>query len=136
MPLTYRQSKSMKELCGTMVCKDDEAHYALYMIDLPPRNLHSGIRAQWPNLKSSPQVWDDPQATSEFGRGILHPQLVKELYALLSEVLMAKAAKQIMLKAHDNLLKAVKEIEVLKTELPTKSIEGYKVPIRFRWGMR
>ncbi|RZR70937.1 hypothetical protein BHM03_00002438, partial [Ensete ventricosum] len=101
------------------------------MIDLPPRNLHSGIRAQWPNLKSSPQVWDDPQATSEFGRGVLHPQLVKELYALSSEVLMVKAAKQIMLagrrKAHDDLLKAVKEIGVLKTKLPTKLIKDYKV---------
>ncbi|RWW62274.1 hypothetical protein BHE74_00030606 [Ensete ventricosum] len=70
MPLTYCQSKSMKELCGTM---------------------------------SSPQVWDDPLAASEFGRRVLHPQLVKELYALSSEVLMAKAAKQIMLVRYPDL---------------------------------
>ncbi|RWW42526.1 hypothetical protein BHE74_00051916 [Ensete ventricosum] len=72
-PPTYCRLKSMKELCGTMVHKDDKGYYALQMTNLPPRDPNSGMWARWPNLKSSAQVWDDPWAASEFGRGVLHP---------------------------------------------------------------
>ncbi|RZR96459.1 hypothetical protein BHM03_00025483 [Ensete ventricosum] len=38
---TFRCPKSMKELCGTSVRKDDEGYYALHMIDLSPWDLDS-----------------------------------------------------------------------------------------------
>ncbi|RWV90950.1 hypothetical protein GW17_00046803 [Ensete ventricosum] len=38
---TFRCPKSMKELCGTSVQKDDEGYYALHMIDLSPWDLDS-----------------------------------------------------------------------------------------------
>ncbi|RZS23286.1 hypothetical protein BHM03_00056192 [Ensete ventricosum] len=97
MTPVYRRPKSMKELCRTTVRKNDEGYYALQMIDLPQRDPDFEMWARWPNLKSLTQVWDDTRAASEFGRGILHPQLVKEQYALPSEVPMAQAAKQIVL---------------------------------------
>ncbi|RWW51615.1 hypothetical protein BHE74_00042075 [Ensete ventricosum] len=98
MTPVYRRPKSMKELYKTTVHKNDEGYYALQMIDLPQRDPDFEMWARWPNLKSLTQVWDDTRAASEFGRGILHPQLVKEQYALPSEVPMAQAAKQIVLR--------------------------------------
>ncbi|RWV94018.1 hypothetical protein BHE74_00021987 [Ensete ventricosum] len=56
----YCCPKSMKELCGTMMRKDDEGYYALKMTDLPPRDPDSEIWARWEALKNSARVWDDP----------------------------------------------------------------------------
>ncbi|RWW87272.1 hypothetical protein BHE74_00003908 [Ensete ventricosum] len=39
----YRRPKSMKELCGTTICKDDKGYYALHMTDLPPRDSGSAM---------------------------------------------------------------------------------------------
>ncbi|RRT38855.1 hypothetical protein B296_00053894 [Ensete ventricosum] len=107
--------KSMNDLHGTRVHKDDEGYY--------------------------------------FGRGVLHPYLAKDLYILPSKILMAQAAKQIVLadkelneaqaaladsqhqlkeqnanrrKVDDDLLKMMKENETLKTKLSSKCIVGYK----------
>ncbi|RWV94478.1 hypothetical protein GW17_00042979 [Ensete ventricosum] len=74
-PRIYRRPKSMKDLCGTTVRKDDEGYYILQITDLHPR---------------------DP----DFELGVLHPQLAKELYVLPSEVLIAQATKQIVLGHH------------------------------------
>ncbi|RRT83555.1 hypothetical protein B296_00004249 [Ensete ventricosum] len=41
VPPAYYQSKSMKELCGTTVHKNDEGYHALTMTDLPPRDPDS-----------------------------------------------------------------------------------------------
>ncbi|RWW70076.1 hypothetical protein BHE74_00022282 [Ensete ventricosum] len=41
-----------------------------------------------------------PIETSEFGWGVLHPTLAKDLYTLPSEILMAQATKQIALGHH------------------------------------
>ncbi|RRT40375.1 hypothetical protein GW17_00032208 [Ensete ventricosum] len=55
-PPAFHHPKSMKELCGKMVCKNDEGYYALHMINLPPRDLDSEIRARWEALKNSTEV--------------------------------------------------------------------------------
>ncbi|RZR77214.1 hypothetical protein BHM03_00002225 [Ensete ventricosum] len=125
---TYRRPKSMKDLYGTRVRKDDEGYY--------------------------------------FGRGVLHPNLAKELYTLPFEVLMAEATEQIVLqleqaeelneaqaalednqrqlkkqkanrrKVDDDLPKIMKENETLKTELSSKCITDYKQSVGFGWGLR
>ncbi|RZR95822.1 hypothetical protein BHM03_00024712 [Ensete ventricosum] len=94
------RKRPMKDLCGTRVCKDNEGYYVLQIINSAPKDPDASMRARWPNLTYSTKVWDNSQATSEFGRGVLHPTLAKELYTLPSEVLMAKAAKQIALISH------------------------------------
>ncbi|RWV96056.1 hypothetical protein BHE74_00012542 [Ensete ventricosum] len=50
-------------------------------------------RRQWGALKSSSCIWQDGVAVAKFERGVLHPQLAKELYAFPSEVLIDRAAK-------------------------------------------
>ncbi|RZR94468.1 hypothetical protein BHM03_00023157 [Ensete ventricosum] len=128
---SYRRPRSMKDLCGTRICKDDEGYYVLQMADWAPRDPGAAIQARWSNLSYLEKVWVDSQAASEFGREVLQPTLAKDLYTLPSEILMAQEAKQIMLMAlldrvHDagrlvtimgnqaSLLEA--EIDKLKTE--------------------
>ncbi|RRT80383.1 hypothetical protein B296_00009415 [Ensete ventricosum] len=90
----------MKDLCGTRVCPDDEGYYVLQMSDWALKDPNAAMQARWLNLSYTTKVWDDSQAASEFGRGVLHPMLVKDLYTLPSEILMAQAAKQIALGHH------------------------------------
>ncbi|RZS23539.1 hypothetical protein BHM03_00056490 [Ensete ventricosum] len=56
-------------------------------------------KARWRGLKNSTKIWNDSSAAEEFERGLLHPQLARELYALLSEVLLAQAAREMVLMA-------------------------------------
>ncbi|RRT37981.1 hypothetical protein B296_00057084 [Ensete ventricosum] len=58
------------------------------------------MQARWPNLSYQTRVWDDSEAASEFDRGVLHLTLSKDLYTLPPEVLIAQAAKQIVLVRH------------------------------------
>ncbi|RRT50746.1 hypothetical protein B296_00013492, partial [Ensete ventricosum] len=55
------------------------------------------MKAKWRGLKNSTKVWNDSSAVEEFERGVLHPQLTRELYTLPSEVLLARAAKEMVL---------------------------------------
>ncbi|RWW77680.1 hypothetical protein BHE74_00014134 [Ensete ventricosum] len=72
---------------------------------------------------------------SEFGQGVLHPTLTKDLYTLPPEILMAQAAKQITL-ADDELLRLMRENKTLKIELPSKSVADYKQSVGFGWGLQ
>ncbi|RZS28286.1 hypothetical protein BHM03_00061841 [Ensete ventricosum] len=90
----------MKDLCGMRVRKDDEGYYVLQMADWAPRDSSATMLARWSNLSYLAKVWDDPEAASEFDRGVLHPTLAKDLYTLPSEILMAQVAKQITLGHH------------------------------------
>ncbi|RRT67638.1 hypothetical protein B296_00010054 [Ensete ventricosum] len=63
------------------------------MTDLSPRDPDSEIQARWGALKNSSRIWQDGAAKSEFRRGVLHPQLAKELYASPFEVLIDQVAK-------------------------------------------
>ncbi|RRT75254.1 hypothetical protein B296_00031456 [Ensete ventricosum] len=73
--LVFVCPRSMKDMCGMKVRKDDVGYYALHMSDLAQQDLDKEMRA----------------------RGLLHPQLARELYTLLSEVLLARAAKEMIL---------------------------------------
>ncbi|RRT32794.1 hypothetical protein B296_00053227 [Ensete ventricosum] len=55
------------------------------------------MKARWRGLKNSTKVWNDSSATEEFERGLLHSQLARELYTLPSEVLLARATKEMVL---------------------------------------
>ncbi|RRT82466.1 hypothetical protein B296_00015778 [Ensete ventricosum] len=69
----FRRSKSMKDLCGTSVQKDDEGYYALYMSDLALQDPDDEMQMRWESLKNSTKVWDDLRPATEFKRGLLHP---------------------------------------------------------------
>ncbi|RWW84129.1 hypothetical protein BHE74_00007266 [Ensete ventricosum] len=122
---------------------------------------NAAMRAQWLNLTYSMKIWDNSQATSEFGRGVLHANLAKELYTLpfelgeatqwveradmeLNEVQADLADSQHQLKeqkasrwkSDDDLLKMMKENEAIKIELPSKYIMDYKQSVEFGWGLR
>ncbi|RRT70698.1 hypothetical protein B296_00001749 [Ensete ventricosum] len=96
MPVFHRP-RSMKDLCQTKVRKDDAGYYALYISDLAHQDPDKEMQARWEKLKNSTKIWNDLSIAEEFERGLLHPQLVQELYTLLSEVLLARAAKEMVL---------------------------------------
>ncbi|RWW72471.1 hypothetical protein BHE74_00019723 [Ensete ventricosum] len=81
---TFRRPKSMKDLCGMWVRKDDEGYYVLQMADWAPSDPSATMQARWPDLSYQVKVWDDPEAASEFGLGVLNPTLAKDLYTLPS----------------------------------------------------
>ncbi|RWW56716.1 hypothetical protein BHE74_00036549 [Ensete ventricosum] len=73
----HHHSRSMKDLFKTKVHKDDAGYYTLHMSDLGHQ--------------------DPDKEMKEFERGLLHPQLARELYMLPSEVLLARVAKEMVL---------------------------------------
>ncbi|RRT31975.1 hypothetical protein B296_00049409 [Ensete ventricosum] len=64
------------------------------MSDLGHQDPEKEMKARWKGLKNSTKVWNNSSAAEEFERGLLHPQLARELYTLPSEVLMARAARR------------------------------------------
>ncbi|RWW45542.1 hypothetical protein BHE74_00048611, partial [Ensete ventricosum] len=84
--LVFHHPRSMKDLFKTKVQKDNAGYYALYMSDLAHQDPDKAMQARWGKLKNSTKVWSDPSAVEEFERGLLHPQLMRELYTLPSEM--------------------------------------------------
>ncbi|RWW35405.1 hypothetical protein BHE74_00059668 [Ensete ventricosum] len=93
----HHRPRSMKDLFKTKVHKDDTGHYTLQMSDLGHQDPDKEMKARWRGLKNSTKVWNDSSATEEFERGLLHPQLARELYTLPMEILLAQATKEMVL---------------------------------------
>ncbi|RRT32154.1 hypothetical protein B296_00054433 [Ensete ventricosum] len=70
------------------------------MSDLRHQDPEKEMKVRWKGLKNSTKVWNNSSAAEEFERGLLHPQSARELYMLPSEVLMARAAKEMVLSQH------------------------------------
>ncbi|RRT51316.1 hypothetical protein B296_00021270 [Ensete ventricosum] len=88
--------RSMKDLFKTKVHKDDAGYYTLHISDLGHQDPDKEMKARWRGLKNSTKIWNDSSAAEEFERGLLHPQLAWELYTLPSEVLLARATKEMV----------------------------------------
>ncbi|RWW61232.1 hypothetical protein BHE74_00031713 [Ensete ventricosum] len=94
----HHRPRSMKDLFKTKVHKDDAGYYTLHMSDLGHQDPDKEMKARWRGLKNSTKIWNDSSAAEEFERGLLHLQLARELYTLPSEVLLARAAKEMVLR--------------------------------------
>ncbi|RWV87926.1 hypothetical protein GW17_00050031 [Ensete ventricosum] len=81
----HERPRSMKDLFKTKVHKGDQGYYALLMSDLGHQDPEKELKARWTGLKNLTKVWNNSSAAEEFGRGLLHPQLARELYTLPSE---------------------------------------------------
>ncbi|RRT31360.1 hypothetical protein B296_00048034 [Ensete ventricosum] len=69
------------------------------MSDLGHQDPKKELKVRWKGLKNSTKVWNNSSVAEEYERGLFHPQLARELYTLPSEVLMARAAKEMVLMA-------------------------------------
>ncbi|RWV84534.1 hypothetical protein GW17_00053747 [Ensete ventricosum] len=92
--------RSMKHLFKTKVHKDDAGYYTLHMFDLGHQDPDKEMKA----------------------RGLLHPQLARELYTLPSEVLLARATKEMVMSA--------------RAELPKKAVDSYNESAGFKEGLK
>ncbi|RWW06122.1 hypothetical protein GW17_00030573 [Ensete ventricosum] len=134
------------------------------MSDLGHQDPEKEMKARWKGLKNSTKVWNTSSAAEEFERGLLHPQLARELYTLPSEVLMARAVKEMVLvsfpshalavaKAEERASELQEELEKTKrergeellrrealesarAELPKQSIVHYKESLGFKEGLK
>ncbi|RRT36062.1 hypothetical protein B296_00045094 [Ensete ventricosum] len=122
---THERSRSMKDLFKTNVHKGDAGYYALLMSDSGHQDPEKELKVRWKGLKNSMKVWNNSSAAEEFERGLLHPQLARELYTLPLKVLMARAAKEMVLQLQEELdplksrggAEAVAEVEERAPEL-------------------
>ncbi|RRT36885.1 hypothetical protein B296_00039960 [Ensete ventricosum] len=106
----FHRPRSMKDLFKMKVHKDDAGYYALHMFDLAHQDPDKEMQSRW---------W-----------GLLHPLLMRELYTLPSEVLLARATKEMVLQEIDALKsrggpKAVAAVEECASELE-KELEKTK----------
>ncbi|RWV80393.1 hypothetical protein GW17_00058348 [Ensete ventricosum] len=74
-------------------------------------------------LKNSTKVWNDSSTAEKFKRGLLHPQLARELYTLPSEVLLARAAEEMVLQELDALKSGGSPEAVAKAEERASELE-------------
>ncbi|RRT31822.1 hypothetical protein B296_00045813, partial [Ensete ventricosum] len=153
--------RSMKDLFKTKVHKGDAGYYTLLISDLGHQDPEKEMKARWKGLKNLTKVWNNSSTAEEFERGLLLPQLAWELYTLPSEVLMARAAKEMVLKElhevrshlgdaqrllkearvraqkmNDELLQAVKALESARAELPRQLIVQYKESLDLKEGLK
>ncbi|RZR86790.1 hypothetical protein BHM03_00014045 [Ensete ventricosum] len=97
--LVHHCPRFMKDLFKTKVYKEDAGYYALHMSNLGHQDPDKEMKARWGGgLKNSTKVWNDSSTAEKFKRGLLHPQLARELYTFPSEVLLARAAEEMVLE--------------------------------------
>ncbi|RZS22129.1 hypothetical protein BHM03_00054865 [Ensete ventricosum] len=105
-PVGLQRLKSMRELCQTSIGDKDEGYHALFMTDLSRRLLR-------PNgeLSTSKLRW------SVKGRN----------------------SRRLLVRGHvmeDKLLKSIRDMEVLKAEMPSKIISDYKESLGCKMGLQ
>ncbi|RRT43818.1 hypothetical protein B296_00027201 [Ensete ventricosum] len=85
------------------------------------RESHSHSKGKEPAAPSeepdTPAESEEGDASPEFERGLLQPQLARELYMLPSEVLLARAAKEMVLRGPEAVAKAEERASELEQEL-------------------
>ncbi|RRT61510.1 hypothetical protein B296_00012819 [Ensete ventricosum] len=94
------------------------------MSDLGHQDPEKEMKARWKGLKNSTKVWNNSSVAEEFERGLLHPQLARELYTLPSEVLMARAAKEMVLELEK--IKREKAEGLLRREDSEKELQDIR----------
>ncbi|RWV92587.1 hypothetical protein GW17_00045022 [Ensete ventricosum] len=52
----FRRLKSMKDLCETLIRKDDEGYYTLYMSDMALQDMDKELRARWEPLMNLTKI--------------------------------------------------------------------------------
>ncbi|RZR84779.1 hypothetical protein BHM03_00011659 [Ensete ventricosum] len=116
----YHCPRSMKDLFKTKVHKDDAGYYTLQISDLGHQDPDKEMTAKWRGLKNSMKVWNDPSAAKEFERGLLHPQLAREIYTLPSEkelgALKSGGDPEAVAKAEERASELEQELEKTKRE--------------------
>ncbi|RZS27385.1 hypothetical protein BHM03_00060847 [Ensete ventricosum] len=111
----HHRPRSMKDLFKTKVHKDNAGYYTLHMSNLGHQHPDKEMKARWRGLQNSTKIWNDSSVAEEFERGLLHPQLARELYTLPSEVLLARELYTLPSKVL--LAQAAKEMVLLEQEL-------------------
>ncbi|THU55849.1 hypothetical protein C4D60_Mb11t10970 [Musa balbisiana] len=90
---------AMNDLCGIRA-GDDEPLWSLVMGELPSGEATDPLVARWEGLSRGDKVWAGGDPSAAFLRGVLHPDMARDLYTLPSEKLLSKSAKSLTLSLH------------------------------------
>ncbi|THU67089.1 hypothetical protein C4D60_Mb05t20980 [Musa balbisiana] len=90
---------AMDDLCGIRA-GDDEPLRSLVMGELPSGEATDPLVARWKGLSRGDKVWAGGDPSAAFLRGVLHPDMARDLYTLPSEALLSKSAKSLTLSLH------------------------------------
>ncbi|THU57638.1 hypothetical protein C4D60_Mb03t05640 [Musa balbisiana] len=73
---------------------------SLVMGELPSGEATDPLVARWEGLSRGDKVWAGGDPSASFLRGVLHPDMARDLYTLPSEALLSKSAKSLTLGLH------------------------------------
>ena len=65
----------------------------MVMGELPPGEASDPLVARWKGLSRGDKVWAGGDPSAAFLRGVLHPDLARDLYTLPSEAMLNKAGR-------------------------------------------
>ena len=83
---------TVDDLCGLRTGAD-EPLWSLVMGELPPGEASDPRGARWEGLSRGDKVWAGGDPSAAFLRGVLHPDLARDLYTLPSEAMLNKAGR-------------------------------------------
>ena len=83
---------TVDDLCGLRTGAD-EPLWSLVMGELPPGEASDPLVARWKGLSRGDKVWAGGDPSAAFLRGVLHPDLARDLYTLPSEAMLNKAGR-------------------------------------------
>ncbi|XP_064969659.1 uncharacterized protein LOC135615293 [Musa acuminata AAA Group] len=87
------------DLCGLRTGADKPL-WSLVMGELPPGEASDPLVARWKGLSRGDKVWAGGDPSAAFLRGVLHPDLARDLYTLPSEAMLSKAGRFLTLGLH------------------------------------
>ena len=83
---------TVDDLCGLRTGAD-EPLWSAVMGELPPGEASDPLVARWKGLSREDKVWAGGDPSAAFLRGVLHPDLARDLYTLPSETMLNKAGR-------------------------------------------
>ncbi|XP_065004127.1 uncharacterized protein LOC135636366 [Musa acuminata AAA Group] len=90
---------TVDDLCG-LRAGADEPLWAAVMGELPTGEASDPLVARWKGLSRGDRVWAGGDPSAAFLRGVLHPDLARDLYTLPSETMLSKAGRFLTLGLH------------------------------------
>ncbi|RZR71711.1 hypothetical protein BHM03_00006749 [Ensete ventricosum] len=99
-PAPRTRSKSVKELCNTCLGADGQHFYVIRVSNQPKSAPDAPFEVDLTPWTHGMPVWQDDEASVKYVWVTQIPKLATDLYTLLFEVLMDRAAKTMVLNQH------------------------------------
>ncbi|RRT82572.1 hypothetical protein B296_00010020 [Ensete ventricosum] len=131
-PSPQSRLKSVKDIYNIHLREDGCDYHAILVGNRPEQASDVALEVDLAPLTHGTRIWHDERASMRYLRGTQIPRLAVDLYTLLSEVLMDKATKTMVLI---ELLKMTWAKDQFWVNLPRVAVEDYKKSPNFEMGL-